>query len=90
MKITFNHCQACGFPMEKEEDFGGHNKNNKWCSSCCYENGEHKDFEILVEEMSNFLLTREGEIISEMKFNSKEEAKIFAENYIKKQPAFKK
>lgn len=90
MNIKFNHCLACGFPMDKIQDYGGFNKNNSWCSNCCYENGEHKPFETLIEEMSKFLLTKEGEQTSEIKFKSIEQSREFAIKYLKKQPAFNK
>lgn len=89
MNIKFNHCKACSYPMIKPEDFGGNNEKNNWCKNCSYNDGTHKEFNILVDEMSNFLLTKDGEYTSGKKFNSLEEAEIFAKNYLKNQPAFK-
>ena len=89
MKIKFNHCKACGYPMLKPEDFGGGDEKNDWCRNCTNQDGTHKTFDELVENMANFLLTKDGEYTSGKKFLSFKEAKEFALNYLKNQSAFK-
>ncbi len=88
MNIKFNHCQACGFPMLEPKDFGGNDENNLWCKNCCDIDGNHKSFEELVENMSYFLMSDEGMEISEMEFETIVDAKVYAINYLNKQPAF--
>ena len=40
---TYKFCQSCGFPLKKDKNGGGTEKNgslsNKYCSMC-YQNGE--------------------------------------------------
>ena len=48
-------CGSCGIPMKEESDFGGGNIENKYCKYCTYEDGELKDFETKLKEMTRFV-----------------------------------
>lgn len=85
----FNHCKSCGMPMVTPRDFGGEDENNDWCKYCCNKDGSHKSYKEILENMTNFMLSEEGEQMSEIKFNSKEEANKAAKEYLIKMPAWK-
>lgn len=90
MKFEFKHCKACGMPLLENSDFGGNNLKNDWCINCCNSDGSHKTYEEIVESMTNFMLTEQGEKISGVKHNSYEESKAVTILYLSKMPAFKK
>ena len=75
-------CESCGMPMKKSSDFGGANPENKYCIYCTYENGELKEFETKLKEMTSF-------IVSRMNINEVVAEKIAREN-MSKMPAWQK
>jgi len=87
--FEFKHCEACGMPMIKPEDFGGVDENNTWCRYCSNEDGSHKSYDEVLEAMAKFLISKEGQETSEMVFETQEEAKKYAKNYLKNMKAFK-
>ena len=76
-------------PLMKPEEHGGGNKNNDWCKYCCNSEGSHKSYDEILEGMSKFMMSEEGIQMSGMKFESIEEAKEVAKNYLSNMPAWK-
>jgi len=87
--FEFKHCEACGMPMIKPQDFGGEDEKNTWCRYCSNSDGSHKSYTEVLEGMTKFLMTEEGQETSEMKFDTYEKALEYAKNYLSKMPAFK-
>ncbi|MBN2478573.1 zinc ribbon domain-containing protein [Candidatus Micrarchaeota archaeon] len=74
-------CESCGMPMEKPEDFGGRNKENKYCTHCTDKNGILKSYSDVLEGMAAFIVKTEN--------LSSEEARKKAEAYMKTMPAWR-
>lgn len=74
-------CKSCGVPMQKKEDFGGGDPNNKYCKNCA------PDGELMSREK-----IREGWIGYVMKTEniSKEEAETKVNKEMAKMPAWAK
>lgn len=51
-------CESCGMPMREISDFGGKNIENKYCRFCTDEMGELKAFDIKLNEMTDFIVSR--------------------------------
>jgi len=75
-------CESCGMPMKQISEFGGSNPDNKYCKYCTHENGELKEFDLKLKEMTSF-------IVSRMNINETVAEKIAREN-MSKMPAWQK
>ena len=53
-------CESCGMPMKKAEEFGGGDLSNKYCVYCTDENGILKPYDVKLEEMAHFIMSRSG------------------------------
>jgi hypothetical protein len=53
-------CESCGMPMESPEMFGGGRTDNRYCVYCTDEKGDLKPFDLKLEEMTRFTMTRMG------------------------------
>jgi len=90
MVPEFNHCKSCGMPMMNEQDHGGNDENNSWCKYCCDNNGNHKSYDEILENMTNFMLSEDGQMMSGIKFENKEDALKSAKDYLSKCEAWEK
>lgn len=89
MMPKFNHCESCGMPMVKPQDYGGEDENNTWCKYCSNKDGSHKSYEEVVNNMANFMMSEDGISMSGIEYNSIEEAKKAAKEYMSNMPAWK-
>lgn len=55
-------CESCGMPMKKTEDFGGGDLTNRYCKYCTDEKGILKPYDIKLEEMTRFIMSRSGAV----------------------------
>ncbi|MBU0527440.1 zinc ribbon domain-containing protein [Candidatus Micrarchaeota archaeon] len=74
-------CESCGMPMEKESDFGGESKDNKYCVHCTNEAGNLLPKETVRKNMINFFM--------KMKNTDQETAERFVDDHMSKMPAWK-
>lgn len=88
MMPKFVHCKSCGMPMMKPEEHGNSDINNDWCKYCCNQDGTHKSYEEILENMVKFMMSEEGVQMSGLKFDSIEEAKEVAKKYLSSMPAW--
>ena len=73
-------CESCGMPMEKPEDFGGKNPDNRYCVYCTDSKGNLKSYKEKVKDMTGFIM-RTTDL-------SEEQAMIMAKENLKKFPAW--
>jgi predicted sulfurtransferase len=74
-------CESCGMPMEKKEDFGAQDEENRYCTHCTDENGVLKNREDVRALMIAFYM--------KMNHSTREEALEFVEEHMAKMPAWK-
>jgi hypothetical protein len=84
-KLTFNQitakaCMSCGMPMAKPEDFGGGNPSNMYCVHCTNSDGSLKNYEEVVDGMTQFMMNIRG--------MDKAEAEKAAKEYMSNMPAW--
>jgi len=53
-------CESCGMPMHSPEDFGGGKPGNLHCKYCTDEQGNLKDFDTRLEDLTRFVISRSG------------------------------
>lgn len=75
------NCESCGIPMEKPEDHGGGDLNNKWCVYCCKSDGTHKSKRGVREGMIQFHMKSFGK--------SRKKAEKDVDEHMRKMPAWK-
>ena len=75
------NCESCGMPMEKAEDYGAADLNNKYCKHCTDENGNLKSREDIREGWVNFVMKSEN--------ISREQAENKVDEQMTKMPAWK-
>ncbi|MCX7016473.1 MAG: zinc ribbon domain-containing protein [Candidatus Sumerlaeota bacterium] len=54
------HCESCGMPMQKQTDFGGRNRKNRYCAYCSDAQGALKPREAVREQMVSLFLRQRG------------------------------
>lgn len=74
-------CESCEMPMEKPEDHGGGQEDNKCCVNCCGEDGSLKSREEIREGWIGYIMKAEGK--------SREEAEKTVDETMSKMPAWK-
>lgn len=74
-------CESCGMPMQKPDDFGGMDINNKYCVHCTDERGKLQSWEEKVKGTTHFFM-RTSDV-------PEKKAKEMAIEYLKKFPAWK-
>jgi hypothetical protein len=74
-------CESCGMPMLKKEEFGGGLMDNSYCIHCTDEAGTLLPYDIKLEKMKEFIMSRMG-IVEEV-------AKDMAMENMAKMPAWK-
>lgn len=55
------HCEACGMPMTKKEDFSGGNENSDFCLYCVNADGSVKTCEEIFEGGVQFFMGQIGD-----------------------------
>jgi thioredoxin-related protein len=74
-------CESCGMPMQKKEEFGGGNEENKYCVYCTDAQGNLKSRDEVRQGMIGFYM--------QMKNATKEEAEKIVDEQMAKMPAWK-
>jgi hypothetical protein len=74
-------CESCGMPMEKKDDFGAGNVENRYCVHCTDESGVLKSREEVRAGMVAFYMKMNG--------SGRENAERFVEEHMAKMPAWK-
>ena len=60
-EAKFEHeCESCGMPMQRKEDFGGGDMENKCCSHCCTPDGKLKGREEIKEGWIGYVMNTEN------------------------------
>ncbi|EKD43896.1 MAG: hypothetical protein ACD_72C00081G0003 [uncultured bacterium] len=54
------HCESCGMPLEKNEDFAGGDENAKFCLYCVNADGSVKSCEDIFEGGVQFFMSQIG------------------------------
>ena len=76
-------------PMEKPEDFGGGQEDNRYCVNCCNPEGSLKSREEVRQGMAQFMMTEMGQQITGEKVDSLDQALEKADSYMSQMPAWK-
>ena len=74
-------CESCDMPMTRDDDFGGSNPSNKYCNYCTDEHGNLKNYEDVLEGMTDFVVSQMG--------LSDDEARQTAADNMAQMPAWK-
>ena len=53
--VTIN-CQSCGMPMTCPQEHGGGDNENVYCARCCNDDGSLKNYEEVVEYLTQFMM----------------------------------
>jgi hypothetical protein len=73
-------CESCGMPLKDYKDFGGGKLDNKYCVYCCDTSGKLFPYEVVLENMKNFIIKTSG--------ISQEKALLTAKENMSKMPAW--
>lgn len=55
------HCEACGMPLDKKEDFAGGDENSKFCCFCVNEDNSVKTCEEIFEGGVGYFMSQLGD-----------------------------
>ena len=75
------NCESCGFPMERPQDYGGGDIQNRYCKNCAPD-GELMSRELIREGWINYAIKTEN--------ISREEAEKRVDEEMAKMPAWRK
>jgi hypothetical protein len=54
------NCESCGMPMMIPEQYGGGNRENRYCVHCCHPDGRLKSYEDILEGMVGLMMNSRG------------------------------
>ncbi|MBN1971516.1 MAG: AraC family transcriptional regulator [Candidatus Delongbacteria bacterium] len=75
-------CESCGYLMEDESDYGGHDYDSRYCSFCTDGDGILKSFPEKLSDLTDLIIKKD-------KTMSREDAFNYAKKALLKMPAWK-